>query len=471
MREYLRGARRYLKYTYDDERGPTIIVMVATVLEAVGKALLPLWFGFIATGVAQRDLHDALTCLAGLAVALTFSRAEDFVIASIWQAPIMRAMENMSTDILRLNVGAKTITHLHDSSYLDNVQRLQGDRENLAKIVFSLLRPLNGVIDLAITCVLLWALAPILVLLPLAAVPTVWAHQVVRRLKEQAETAAAQVDRRETHLHAVAVSPQVGKEVKAWALEPWLDESAASSWNQSTSLRFKADLRSAGLLSLAWVPFAVAVIGALIWLADRSAGTPGDVVILLTVAARTRSRLNSLVYMASRGASTGYTFERFDRLHAYHAAEPPGQADVPAQLHEGVRLQGVSYQYPNAAEPALKDVSLHLAAGTTVALVGENGAGKSTLVAILLGLLQPTAGNVVLDGKDVRELDPQAFGQRISAAFQDTPRLWLTPRQIVALGDLDRWDDEAAHEEAIARAGAQKLVAGLSDGMDTQLGA
>jgi ABC-type multidrug transport system fused ATPase/permease subunit len=105
-----------------------------------------------------------------------------------------------------------------------------------------------------------------------------------------------------------------------------------------------------------------------------------------------------------------------------------------------------------------------------VALVGENGAGKTTLVKLLCGLYEPGGGRVLVDGVDLRRLDPATWRARTAAAFQDFVRFMLLARESVGIGDVRHVEDALAVTAALERAAAGDLVAGLPQGLQTPLG-
>jgi ATP-binding cassette subfamily B protein len=105
-----------------------------------------------------------------------------------------------------------------------------------------------------------------------------------------------------------------------------------------------------------------------------------------------------------------------------------------------------------------------------VAVVGRNGAGKSTLIKLLCRLYDPTEGRILLDGVDIRELEPAAVRRLIGGMFQDYVTYQATAAENIGLGELGRLEDREAVEDAARKGGADSLLGRLPDGWDTPLG-
>ncbi len=132
---------------------------------------------------------------------------------------------------------------------------------------------------------------------------------------------------------------------------------------------------------------------------------------------------------------------------------------VPAHLRGEVELRGVSFRYAGATRDALTEVDLHIPAGATVALVGATGAGKSTIVKLLARFYDVTAGAVLVDGTDVRELDLAGYRQRLGVVPQEAHLFTGDVAGNIAFG---RPGAGRAEIEAAARAvGALDVLAAL----------
>jgi ATP-binding cassette subfamily B protein/ATP-binding cassette subfamily C protein len=135
-----------------------------------------------------------------------------------------------------------------------------------------------------------------------------------------------------------------------------------------------------------------------------------------------------------------------------------------------IELRGVSFRYPGRAEWALRDVSLVLAPGEKLGLVGENGAGKSTLVKLLLRLYDPTEGAILYGGVDLRDMAIADLRARVGAVFQDFVRYQFSAGENIGLGSPAHIGDRPRIEEAARRGGAAAVVEALPQGYDTVLG-
>jgi ATP-binding cassette, subfamily B, multidrug efflux pump len=132
---------------------------------------------------------------------------------------------------------------------------------------------------------------------------------------------------------------------------------------------------------------------------------------------------------------------------------PPAKPVRSVSVRAQVQFRGVSFQYPGASAPVLRDVSFRVGAGETLAFIGSTGAGKTTLVSLIPRLFDATAGNVLVDGVDVRELDPDLLWSRIGLVPQRPYLFSGTVASNLRYGDPQASDEQlwAALEIAQAR--------------------
>lgn len=157
-------------------------------------------------------------------------------------------------------------------------------------------------------------------------------------------------------------------------------------------------------------------------------------------------------------------------------AIPEDEPDEPMPRTEGldapprIEFDRVTFRYPGAARDSLRDVSLVVEPGETLALVGPNGAGKTTLVKLLAGLYPPTSGTIRIDGVDIATLAPAELRRRVGVSFQDFVRFHFTVAENIGVGWLPDIGDRAAIERSAAAGGIDGVVARLPGGYEQALG-
>ena len=142
----------------------------------------------------------------------------------------------------------------------------------------------------------------------------------------------------------------------------------------------------------------------------------------------------------------------------------------PLPLQRQLRLEGVSFTYPNRRDPAIDDVSFDIPAGKRVALIGRTGSGKSTLADLLMGLLEPTSGQITVDGTALTLANRREWQRSIAHVPQ---AIFLADTSIarnIAMGVPTEEIDLARVRQAATRAQLDEFISGLADGYETFVG-
>jgi ABC-type transport system involved in cytochrome bd biosynthesis fused ATPase/permease subunit len=146
-----------------------------------------------------------------------------------------------------------------------------------------------------------------------------------------------------------------------------------------------------------------------------------------------------------------------------------GSLSAPSPAEAPIRFEGVSFSYPARPGLVLEAVELELEPGDTVALVGASGAGKSTVAALLLRLVEPTAGRITVGGVDLAGCDPAEWRRMIAWVPQAPSLVRGTVADNIRLGEASATD--ARVREAAELAGADRFIRALPDGYETVVGA
>ncbi|MBR6556253.1 MAG: ABC transporter ATP-binding protein [Clostridia bacterium] len=152
--------------------------------------------------------------------------------------------------------------------------------------------------------------------------------------------------------------------------------------------------------------------------------------------------------------------------------------NIPEEMYQGtlsvekrrdreyeVEFRNVSFRYPGAEDFALQNVNLRFRVGSRLAVVGENGSGKTTFIKLLCRLYDPTEGEILLNGIDIRKYDPEQYYQVFAVVFQDWGLPAFRLRQIVAAGE----GDPARVEECLRKVGFGEKLDSLPEGIETYI--
>ncbi|WP_329549595.1 ABC transporter ATP-binding protein/permease [Streptomyces sp. NBC_01356] len=234
----------------------------------------------------------------------------------------------------------------------------------------------------------------------------------------------------------------------------------------------RLDLLNGRFASLAWVFLNVVGVlfltgAALVSYYGYWGVTPGDVVMLsafLTTLTNSTTTLAALAPVITKGLESVRSIGEV--LQAPELEDNEGKAEV-TSLRGAVTFEGVGHAY-DENRPAVRDFSLSVSPGETIALVGASGAGKSTVLNLVIGFIRPTSGRLLLDGTDMSTLDLRTYRRFVSVVPQESILFDGTVRENVAYGMDDAGDP--AVREALRDANALEFVDRLPQGLDTVVG-
>ncbi|MGI8759693.1 MAG: ABC transporter ATP-binding protein [Acidimicrobiales bacterium] len=420
----------------------------------------------------------AVAAAAGMAVAISVGFLASSAATTTSLGLRERTAMAFESRLLALLSGLPGIEHHERPELLDRTEQLRHDRWALGAVVSAMLTNLGTLLQLGGTALLLAQLSPWLIALPVAGIAPVVASTRVDRILRQTEDAGAERYRLTLGLRRLATDAAAAAELRLHGLGPTLLERHRGAHDELIAERQAAAWRTGAWSVAGDLVLAAAQLGAVTLVVVQAASgraSAGDVVLAIALAGRLRGQLAAVVGGLNRLLGTLRAVGRLAWLidQAEAAARTTRSVDAvgpPDRLVDGIRLDGVSFTYPGTTTEALRDVDLHLPAGSTVAVVGENGAGKSTLVKLLCRFYEPTAGRITVEGTDLRRVPVDTWRARVSGAFQDHARFELQARETVGVGDLPKVDDDEMVHAAIERAGAGAVLESLPGGLTTQLG-
>ncbi|HEX2037650.1 MAG TPA: ABC transporter ATP-binding protein [Chloroflexota bacterium] len=486
MSPALAGTLAVLRLLPQVDARRTAVLAAATLLSAALPVAIAIAMGLL-VGSMPAAVQGGLDSPAGRDALATFGVVCLLAVGARALGPLQSALAStFARDVDRhlqervmAAVGRPSgIKHLEDTETLDLIKNAQGVGTEgllpghavtaLASLIPSWLQALGA-------AAILVAFNPWLGLVWIAMWPLILGVLMREFIRAgQAAGYTASSARRASYFLDLALMPAAGKELRIWGLRDWLIERFQDTWLQAMRPVWRT--RNPGR-PVIWLTTAVLVatnLGAYVLLAY--AALAGDITLAALV-----------VYLRAIQDASG--FRAFDDPNAHLAyaavalpsllelerrlAPPPAAAAYvvphPEAPRRGISFERITFRYPTQTAPVLTGFDLDIPAGRSLAVVGANGAGKTTLIKLLCGLYEPDAGRILVDGTDLRHVEPADWQRRVGAIFQDFVQYHLTVRENVGLGAPAHADDLDRLRAAAARAGALELIEALPRGWDTVL--
>jgi ATP-binding cassette, subfamily B, bacterial len=473
----LRVWRSVIMWGWRAAPGWTAYTGAALVANAVTTVLYPVGLALVIDSALRHQPGGVIAGVTVVAVLYTVSWALAMFAGSGGAMMSDRTTFYLTARIAEQLNAVSGVDHLERPAYLTELELLQQNLRLLGNGPRQILLVIQILVRIVGIVVILAVIYPPLAVLPLFAIAPVIGERLSVWLRQRSDERLAPDRRLANELFELATSAGPAKELRVFGTAgPLLDRhrSLARRINAGTT---RAALVGGILGAVGWLVFAagfVAGIAVVVVRVTHGTATVGAVVLAVTLIQRAQLQVGQAAAAIGQLLTTTRTARRLLWLEDYAASDRgrtrPGAAAPPATLSHGITLREVSFGYPPDGATVLDRIDLHLPAGAAVALVGENGAGKTTLVKLLTGMYQPTAGDVLVDGVPLADIDLAAWRERTAATFQDFVRFELLAGQTVGVGDLPRIDQVPALNEALRRADATTVTEALPDGLTTRLG-
>jgi ATP-binding cassette subfamily B protein len=476
---------------------PALTVVLAGIV--LVQALIPAGIAWVAKLIIDGVAHAAQQAAAGrvdeaarvrvmetvgielalVVLQMAFGRA-----ASLTRERIGQALKRLLAKQVLDKALALEVKHFEDSALYDKMQNARREADvrplHLVTEAFSIAQ---GIITITSYAALLVSLAPwSLVVLVAASIPSFIAEVRFAARGYRILSWRAPEHRRLNYLEWILTRDGTVKEVKLFGLGPLVLGRYFELFDKVVEEDRRLAWRKAMWGTLLGLVSVGAFYACYAWVAGTAAKgelTLGDMTLYLTVFRQGQNAFAGIL------SSTGSIYEDalyMSNLFSYLDTETSGERTRvspprtlprrgidPGAAHD-LELRHVTFHYPGTKHVVLDDVSLHIKAGQKLALVGENGAGKSTLVKLLLRMYEPTSGEILYGGVDIRDLDVTDLRSRFSAVFQDFVRYQLVVKENIGVGDVAHITEMDRVARAAEKGGAVSLVEKLPEKLDTMLG-
>jgi ATP-binding cassette, subfamily B, bacterial len=435
---------------------------------------------FATTGVLQALFaagptpHRVLAALPSLLlVALATAARSGLSLAAEWAQVRLEPQVAQVVEVRLFDLATQVeLAAFDDPDFHDRLQRArERGLEAASRLVNAVIGFVTALASIAAAVTVVGVLNPVLVaVLLLAQVPGAWAAVRMARLQYVSRFALVDSNRRRDILAGLIAERQTAAELRSFTMRSFLlgRLSRLAAYKRDAELievrRQTVTLVIASVLGGVATVGVYASLGALLAVGALPLSVAGTAVLAIRSA---QGSLEPLMFQVNQCYEEGLYFSDYLAFCEDALARLPsaGSAAVPAGFSRIV-VSGVTFSYPGASSPALRDVSLEIGRGEVIALVGENGSGKTTLAKVLAGLYQPSSGSVSWDSVSLSDVDGEPLREQIAVIAQDHANWPLTVRHNITMG---RPLDSSLLEAAVVSSGADTVISGLAHGYDTLL--
>ncbi|MBC8163781.1 MAG: ABC transporter ATP-binding protein [Roseiflexaceae bacterium] len=473
------------KLVWAADRTNTVIMAVLTLI----SALLPIsqaWVGKLIVDSVVASLSAGTGATVGLQATLPFLLIE---FGLLLVGAIISQIRRLSEHVLNARLGnyintavmrkalSLDLQYFEDSGFYDKLQNARREADHRALgIINGTFLLVQNIITLLTFAVGLLTFNPLIALILFGAtIPSFVAQGRFSNMQFRMLTWRAPESRQMQYFeHVLTVDASV-KEVKLFGLgEPLLQRYSDIFWKTFREDEVLARRRS--LFSLVWgILASLSYYGCYAWIVFETVGgviSLGLMTFYLTLFRSSQGTFQGLFDNLNRLYENGLFMDNLYSFLNLEAQMPRSNtpAVMPVRLTQGLEFRNVSFQYPGREDYALKGLNLIIRPGEKLALVGQNGAGKTTLIKLMTRLYDPTEGQILLDGVDLRDYNPDDLRRKIGVIFQDFVRYHLSMRENIGFGQIDELDNLARIKGAAERGGADEVAEELPEGIETVLG-
>ena len=464
------------------ESGPQVVTwgLILRVFVAVMPLAIAKVAAWIINGVNQvlqhRGLPPHFWWVVGLEVGLAvlaglLTRTIDYFDALLAD----RYTHHVSIEVMR-QAAQLDLTTYEDPVFYDRLERARVQATDRLVLIQQMGRLFQQIITtLVFTATLLYYSPWLMLLLALGVIPSFLGETHFAFLGYAKNFRQTPAKRQMDYLRQIGGSKEAAKELKLFNLNEYLTNRFATLsdqiYEENVALSRKK-LFGGGLLGVLGTMGYYGSYAYVIWRAVHGSYSIGTFYFITNAIVQASSSLQQ-VFSTASGIADQALF--LTDLIAFFEMKPmvqskPNALPSPRPIRKGFEFHNVSFAYPGTERKVLKDFNFTLSPGERIALIGENGQGKTTVVKLITRLYDPTEGQILLDGVDLREYSLEDLHKEIGVIFQDFMRYEMSASENISIGRVELPHTEAEIESAADKSLAAGVIAKLAHGYDQMLG-
>ena len=353
-------------------------------------------------------------------------------------------------------------------SFASNLRSFESVRDFIASATVTAL--IDFPFALIFILVILWISWP-LVFIPVLGllIGLIYAYLIQHKMHELAETTyRASALRNASLVESLTALETIKTQGAEGVVQNKWERTTAFLARTSAQMRLLSATATNGAASITQLTNVLLIVAGVYLIHERML-TMGGLIAVTMLGGRAMAPLGQAVGLLMQFQNARLSLETLDKLMAQPVERPDAAAFIHRPEIQGeIEFRNVSFNYPGQGEAALQNVSLRIAPGEHVVVLGRTGSGKTTLQKLMLGLYQPSDGVVRIDGIDLRQLDPADLRRNVGFVGQDATLFYGTLRENISIGAP--YADDSAIVAAAEVGGLTQFVNRHPKGFDMLIG-
>ncbi len=471
--------KRTIKLVWECSRKWTVLLFISQILNAILPIAQLYLTKLIVDSITVKTSIDFQTILIYIIIFGVIQIISALI--ENYQLLFSESQQQKVTDVISTQVAKKgseiDLSYYENSAFYNNFHQAQ--TQSLHKPV-QVLRSLTDLISSAFLLISLgglllylhWGITLILISF---AIPIAWVKWHYTRVLYKWEVDKITTQRESNYYYQLLTTDFYAKEIRIFNLSSYFSNKFTSLRTRLFDEKYKINSRKASYGFMAKSMEVIAMISTFAFISWRTVNgflTIGDLVMFLQAFQKGQIAIQkSLAATISLYNSRLFLSHLYELLDLKSSIKEPNEFTPVDSLREGLRIENLSFKYPQTEKEVLKNISLGFKKGEVVALVGENGSGKTTLVKLLCRLYNPSEGVIYWDDTQIRNTSLRSWRDKIAVIFQDFARYQFSVKENITLSDIENnTNSERMLETAVSYSGASEFIGNFPNKFDQMLG-
>ena len=476
----LRSIPRFFKEIWNTSHSLFLVNTISRLLNAFTPVVI-LWVGklIIDEIILQVSLEDKDFTLLWQYVGIEFAVAvlSDLFgrLINLTDGLLGDLYSNKSSEKIIRKTNELTMEQLEDPEFYDKLERARTQTSSRVNLMSNALSQGETIISMISLIAGLIYFEPILIVILFFSIIPSFINEIKYSSHRYSLARSWTSERRELdYLRYIGANNQTAKEIKLFGLTDFIATRFKKLSDDYYKLNKNLSIKQSIYGSIFNLLGTISYYGAYVFIIFRvltGVISLGELTFLSGSFNRLRNNLQGFFTRFTRiSESALYLQDYFDFIDINVAEGNTETVPIPKKIKEGFEFKDVHFSYPGQEETVLKGINFKLKAGEKMGFVGQNGAGKTTLIKLILRFYEPTKGEILLDGINIKSFHMEAYRKRFGVIFQDFFQYEFSLRENIAVGNITEIENDEMIAYAASKSLANQVVSVMKKGLEQQLG-